>query len=361
MIPIAQPLIGEEEQTAVHEVLESGMLASGNIVRAFEEEFADYLGIEHCITTTSGTTALEVALRALGIGPGDKVLTTPFSFIASTNSIVYTGATPVFADIRPDTFNIDPEKIEAALRADSDIKALLIVHLFGQACNMDQIIPLVEKYHLLLIEDCAQSHGAMWKGKPVGTFGNVGCFSFYPTKNMTTGEGGAIVTHDANLAETCRLLINHGMAVRYHHDLIGYNYRMTNIAAAIGRCQLRKLDRFNQIRRLNGAILTEGIHHSDITTPFVQDDAFFVYHQYTLRIKNDKRDQFTDYLNANNIGYGIFYPLSIPEQKCYQRFGFNTVWPVTDLIKNQVVSIPVHPGLSEEDLDMIVQVVNKFQ
>lgn len=361
MIPIGKPLIGDEEKKAVMDVLDSGMIASGSVVHAFENEFAEYIGAKACIATTSGTTALEVGLRALGIGPGDKVLTTPFSFIASTNSILYTGADAVFADIDPRTFNLSAEAVEKALQENPGIKALQIVHLFGQACNMDEIMPLVEKYHLILIEDCAQSHGAQWKGKAVGTFGSLGCFSFYPTKNMTTGEGGAVVTSDPELEKQCRLLINHGMEVRYYHDQIGYNYRMTNIAAAIGRCQLKKLDAFNQMRIQTAAYFSQNMRNPLITPPFVQDGAKHIFHQYTLKVADGRRDDFVRHLETRNIGYGVFYPLTIPEQKCYADRGFPARWQTADDVKQQVVSLPVHPALSQADKDAIVEAVNQFR
>ena len=361
MIPIGKPLIGEEEKKAVLDVLDSGMIASGSIVHAFEKEFAGFIGTKASIMTTSGTTALEVGLRALGIGPGDKVLTTPFSFIASTNSILYTGAEAVFADIDPRTFNLSAQAVEKSLQENPGIKALQIVHLFGQACNMDEIMPLVEKYHLILIEDCAQSHGAQWKGQAVGTFGSLGCFSFYPTKNMTTGEGGAIVTSDPEVEKQCRLLINHGMEVRYYHDQIGYNYRMTNMAASIGRCQLKKLDNFNQIRISTAAYFGQNMRNPLITLPFVQDGAKHIFHQYTLKIADGRRDDFVRHLEARNIGYGVFYPLTIPEQKCYADRGFPTRWQAADAVKQQVVSLPVHPALSQADKEAIVEAVNQFR
>ena len=360
MINIAKPLMGEEEKQAVLDVLDSGMIACGSVVSEFEKEFADYLGVEYCTATTSGTTALEVALRALGIGKGDTVITTPFSFIASTNSIVYTGAEPVFADIDPRTFLIDPKEIEKAISEHPEAKALLIVHLFGLSCDMDAILEIVRKHHLLLIEDCAQAHGAEWKGKKAGTFGDAGCFSFYPTKNMTTSEGGAVVTNDPETARKCRLLINHGMEVRYHHDEIGYNYRMTNICGAIGRCQLRKLEKFNAARRKNAAFLSENISNPLVTVPFEPESAKHVYHQYTVKVAEGYRDAFVKHLQDNGIGFGIFYPLSIPEQKCYADRGFKTDWEITDGIKEQVVSLPVHPALTEEDLKEVVRVVNCF-
>ncbi len=361
MINIAKPHLGEEEKKAVAAVLDSGMIANGAVVTQFENEFAAYIGAKHAIATTSGTTALEVALRALGIGAGDKVLTTPFSFIASTNSIVYVGATPVFADILPDTFTIDPAAIEAELKADPKIKALLIVHLFGQACDMDRIMELVKKYNLLLIEDCAQAHGARWNGKMAGTFGDASCFSFYPTKNMTTGEGGAVLTDREDVAEKCRLLINHGMKVRYHHDIIGYNYRMTNLSAAIGLCQLAKLPDFNAKRRANAAKLSRLITNPLIVTPVIDPKSDHCFHQYSILVQDGHRDEFTAYLSANGIGFGIFYPLSIPEQACYAEFGFKTDYPVTDRVKTEVVSLPVHPSLSDADIETIAAVANQFQ
>lgn len=361
MISIAKPLIGNEEKEAVAEVLDSGMIACGNVVTEFEKEFAAYLGVDHCIASTSGTTALEVGLRALGIGKGDYVITTPFSFIASTNCIVYTGATPIFADIDPKTFCIDPVEIEKTVEAHPEAKALLIVHLFGQVCDMDAIMDIVDRHHLLLIEDCAQAHGAEWKGRKAGTFGNVGCFSFYPTKNMTTSEGGAVVTNDPEIAKNCRMLINHGMEVRYYHDEIGYNYRMTNICGAIGRCQLKKLDGFNAARRAHAAALSCLINNPLVTVPYVPEESNHCFHQYTVKVAAGKRDAFIAHLQANGIGFGIFYPLSIPEQKCYEPFGFNKQWERTDEVKEQVVSLPVHPGLSDEEIAEVARAVNTFK
>jgi perosamine synthetase len=361
MIYIAKPCIGEEEKEAVAKVLDSGMIACGAVVTEFEKKFAEYIGVGHGIATTSGTTALEVAIRALGLGEGDKILTTAYSFIASTNSIVYTGAYPVFADIDPKTFNIDLDDVENKLKEDKNIKALLIVHLFGQPCDMDRVMDIVKKYNVFLIEDCAQSHGALWKGKKAGSFGDVSAFSFYPTKNMTTSEGGAVLTDNSELARKIRLLINHGMEVRYHHDVVGYNYRMTNISAAIGLCQLEKLEGFNAKRNHNADFYNKNINNSLITVPYKPEEAHHVYHQYTVLVKDGRRDDFVKHLEANGIGYGIFYPLSIPEQKCYDDFGFEREFEVTDTIKKQVVSIPVHPMLTEEDIKTVVEVINSFK
>ncbi|MEA4853345.1 MAG: DegT/DnrJ/EryC1/StrS family aminotransferase [Christensenella sp.] len=360
MITIAKPQIGREEKDAVMEVMGSGMIASGSIVGEFEKEFASYIGMPYGVACTSGTTALEIGLKALGIGAGDKVITTAYSFIASTNGIVYTGATPVFADIDPRTFNIDIDSTEECLKQNPDAKALLVVHLFGQTCNMDRICELAEKYHVKLIEDCAQAHGAMWNDKKAGSFGDVSTFSFYPTKNMTTGEGGIVLTKDADVAEKARLVENHGMKVRYTHDIIGHNYRMTNIAAAIGREQLKKLDGFNDARRKNAEYYNDHISNTSVIVPKVAAEAKHVYHQYTIRVTDGKRDQLIQLFEQNQIGYGIFYPFSIPEQPCYKDMNFQTAYSVTDRIKKEVLSIPVHPGITEEDVKVVTEVINSL-
>ncbi len=361
MIPIARPIIGDEEKQAVLEVLDSGMIACGAVTTKFEEEFAAYIGAMHGIATNNGTTALETALRALGAGPGVKVLTTPFSFIASTNAIVYTGATPVFVDIDANTFNISPESIEAKLKEDPEIRILLIVHLFGQPCDMDAIMPLVKKHGLLLVEDCAQAHGAMWNGRKAGSFGDAACFSFYPTKNMTTSEGGIVLTSDSETARRCRMIINHGMERRYYHDDIGYNYRMTNMAAAIGRCQLKKLDGWNEKRRANAALYLEALAgETGVTLPGCPDKAFHVYHQYTIKAPADKRGGLIQKLEERGVGYGVFYPLSIPEQACYGGKYENAQTPVTDAVKKEVLSIPVHPGLTAEDAAQVAKAIREY-
>lgn len=360
MITIAKPQIGQEEKNAVMDVMGSGMIACGSVVAEFEQKFADYVGMKYGIATTSGTTALEVALRALGIGAGDKVVTTAYSFIASTNSIVYTGATPIFADIDEGTFDIDIDSAEKCLKANPDAKALLVVHLFGQTCNMDAVMALAKKYDVKVIEDCAQAHGAMWKGRMAGSFGDASTFSFYPTKNMTTGEGGMVLTNDEKVADQAKLLINHGMKIRYTHDIVGYNYRMTNIAAAIGLEQLKKLDRFNDARREHAAAYAKAISNPNIVVPHVDDNAKHVYHQYTIRVLNGKRDELIKLFEENGVGYGIFYPFSIPEQPCYKGLGFKTEYEITDKIKKEVLSIPVHPGLSMEEIAIVAAVINQL-
>lgn len=360
MINIAKPQIGQEEKEAVLKVMDSSMIACGQIVSEFEQSFAGYIGTKHGVATTSGTTALEVALRAMGIGAGDKVVTTAYSFIASTNSIVYTGATPVFTDIDPDNFNMSIESARKALQENPDAKAILVVHLFGQPCNMDAVMSLANEFGVKVLEDCAQAHGAMWNGKKVGTFGDAAAFSFYPTKNMTTGEGGIVLTDDDALANNARMLINHGMKIRYTHERLGYNYRMTNIAAAIGLEQLKQLNGFNDARRKHADYYNAHIEHSSVQIPVLQEGAYPVYHQYTIRVKDNRRDDMVKLFDKEGVGYGIFYPFSIPEQPCYKGMGFHAAWPATDTVKQQVLSVPVHPALTDAEVATVATVINSL-
>lgn len=361
MIPIAKPIISESEKKNIQKVMESGMLASGVFVKEFEEKFAEYNGSKYGIATTNGTTALHVALEAAGIKKGDKVLTTPFTFIASSNSILYCGGIPVFADIERDSFNIDPEDIKRKLEADPEIKALLIVHLYGYPCKMDEIMELVNKYNLVLIEDCAQAHGAEYKGKKVGTFGKASAFSFYPTKNMTTGEGGMVLTDNEEIMNKARLLVSHGSEKRYYHEVLGYNYRMTNLAASIGLAQLERLNEFNQKRRTNAAYLTESLQNLDwLTAPYCAPECHHVYHQYTVQVQ--ERKDFIQLLRENKIGYGIYYPLPVYRQPIYRTLGYDDIsLRVTEEISEKAISLPVHPSLTAEELETIVQVVRSFR
>lgn len=356
MIPIAKPLIGEEEKKAVLEVLESGIIAQGPRVKAFEEEFARMCGVKYAIATTSGTTALHVALLAHGIGDGDEVITSPFTFIASANSILYTGARPVFVDIDSKTFNIDPNKIEKAITKKT--KAIMPVHLFGLPCDMDPIMELAKRYNLIIIEDACQSHGAEYKGKKVGSFGT-GAFSLYPTKNITSAEGGMITTNDPVIAEKCNVIRQHGMRRRYYHDELGFNFRMTDVHAAIGLAQLRKLERFNEARIANAAYLSANLRGVEV--PFVPKNCKHVFHQYTIRVPNGKRDALQAYLTENQIGTSIYYPIPIHKQTFYvKELGYNQTLPEAEKAASEVLSLPVHPALTKEDLDKIILAVNSF-
>lgn len=355
MIPIAKPQIGDEEVAAVVEVLQSGALAQGKTVEAFEEAFAQYCGVKYAIATSSGTTALHIALLAHGIGVGDEVVTSAFTFIASANSVLYAGARPVFADIDPLTFNINPEQIETVITGRT--KAILLVHLYGLSSDMDQIMAIADKYGLVVIEDACQSHGSEYKGRKVGSFGT-GVFSFYPTKNITSGEGGMITTNDEVVAEKCRMIRNHGMRKRYYHEELGFNFRMTNVHAAIGLAQMTKLDKFNHIRQSNAQFLSEKLQA--VITPSVPADRTHVFHQYTIRVPNGKRDPLRTYLTEQGIGSEIYYPVPIHRQEVYTRLGYQLSLPETERAASEVLSLPVHPALTRTDLETIVLAINEF-
>jgi dTDP-4-amino-4,6-dideoxygalactose transaminase len=355
MIPIAQPMIGEEEKQAVLEVLDSGMLAQGPKVKAFEEAFAELCGVAHAIATSSGTTALHLALLALDIGPGDEVITSPFTFIASANSVLYTGAKPVFVDIEPATFNLDPARLEAAITPRT--KAIMPVHLFGLPCDMAPIMAIAQAHNLAVIEDAAQSHGAEYQGRRVGSFG-LGCFSFYPTKNVTSAEGGMITTNDETLAERCRLLRQHGMRRRYYHDELGFNFRMTDIHAAIGLAQLKKLWQFTTARVRHAEFLNKYLN--GVTTPTTPPGRTHVFHQYTIRVGQGRRDQVLAGLQERGVGCGVYYPVPIHQQRVYTELGDQGRFPEAERAAQEVISLPVHPGLSSADLETIVAAVNEL-
>jgi perosamine synthetase len=355
MIPIARPLIGDEEKQAVMEVLGSGVLAQGPKVRAFEEAFAEMCAVRCAIATSSGTTALHVALLAHAVGPGDEVITTPFTFIASANSILYVGARPVFVDIDPLTFNIDPARIEAAITPRT--KAIIPVHLFGLPCDMGAILKIAGKHGLIVIEDACQAHGAEHNGRRVGSFGT-GCFSLYPTKNITSAEGGMITTDDEEIAERCRVIRQHGMRRRYYHDEMGFNFRMTDVHAAIGLAQLQKLERFNEARIANARFLNERL--KGVTTPIVPKGYRHVFHQYTVRVADGHRDVALEGLKERGIGAGVYYPVPVHQQRVYVEQGYTGTFPEAERAATEVLSLPVHPGLSRADLETIVVAVNEL-
>ena len=356
MINMAKPVMGEEEKKAVIEVLESGILAQGPRVAAFEEGFAKMCSTKHAIATSNGTTALHIALLAHGIGAGDEVITPPFTFIASANSVLYAGGTPVFVDIDPRTFNMDPAKIEAAITPNT--KAILPVHLYGMTCDMGAIMEIAKAHGLAVIEDACQAHGAEFKGKRAGSFGT-GTFSLYPTKNITSAEGGMITTDDDVIAEKCQVIRNHGMRRRYYHDELGFNFRMTDVHAAIGNAQLAKLDDHNNKRCANARFYDA--HLKGVTTPFVPEGYKHVYHQYTLRVPDGKRDALREFLKEKGIGTEVYYPVPIHQQSFYmERFGSSQTLPVTEAAAKEVLSIPVHPQLSQEDLESVAGAINEF-
>ncbi|RLG14618.1 MAG: aminotransferase DegT [Candidatus Nanohalarchaeota archaeon] len=357
MIPVSKPLLDEKELGQITEVINSGMLAQGPKVKKFEDDFAKYIGTKHAIATNSGSAALHVGLLSAGIGRGDEVITTPFTFIATANSILYCNAKPVFADVNEGDFNIDPAKIEEKIT--SKTKALLAVHLYGQPCNMDKITDICNKHNLSLIEDACQAHGAEFNDQKVGSFGT-GCFSFYPTKNMTTGEGGMITTNSDEIAKKARIIRNHGSQKQYFHEMLGYNYRMTDIAAAIGISQLKKLESFIEKRISNANYMTNHLQKiKGIIPPKTFNNRRHVFNQYTIRITDDfpvNRGEIEKVLKSNDIGYGIYYPLPINRQPIYEKSN-NDNFPVSERLCNEVISLPIHPSLDESDLDNICTVI----
>lgn len=353
MIPIAKPIIGKEEQDAILEVINSGQLVQGARVQEFEKRFARLCGAEHAIATSSGTTALHIALLAHQIGAEDEVITSPFSFIASANCALYVGARPVFADIEPDYFTIDPSRIEE--RITSRTKAILPVHLYGQACDMDPILEIARKHNLVIIEDACQAHGALYKGRPVGSFGTA-CYSLYATKNITTIEGGMIVTNDAQVAERARLLRSHGSSRTYEHVALGYNMRTTDLNAAIGLVQLNKLQEWNSTRRENAAYLSANLDRiPGVVTPKTREGCEHIFHQYTIRIPN--RDAAAQKLREKGVGVGIHYPTPIHLQPFYKQLGYTDSLPVAESASREVLSLPVHPSLTKGDLDYIINTI----
>lgn len=349
MIPAAKPLIGAEERAAVDAVLRSGMIAQGPEVAAFEQEFSELVGGRYCVAVNSGTSALHLGMLAAGIKAGDEVIVPSFSFAATANAVGLVGAQPVFADIERGSFCVDPAAVEAALTPRTT--AIMPVHLYGHPAAMRELMAIADAHGLAIIEDAAQAHAAALDGTPVGAFGIVAAFSFYPTKNMTTGEGGMIVTPDAEVARMARLLRNQGMERRYENEVIGFNTRMTDIHATIGRVQLRKLAGWTALRQSNAAYLDS--HLEGVTVPPVAAGATHVYHQYTVRA--DERDALVDELTAAGVGSGVYYPTPIHR---LPSFGLTLDLPETEKAAREVLSLPVHPALSEQDLEDIAAAVN---
>jgi perosamine synthetase len=356
MIPISKPYLGQEEKTAVLGVLDSGMLAQGPCVAALETCFAAVCGVRHAVATSSGTTALHLALLAHGIGPGDDVVTTPFTFIASVNSILFTGARPVFADIDPETFNIDPLQVERAIT--SRTKAIMPVHLYGYVCDMDALQSMAHKHGLIIVEDACQAVGAMYRGRKAGSFGT-GVFSLYATKNVMAAEGGIITTNDEEVAERCRLLRNHGMKRRYYHEMPGYNFRMSDLHAAIGLAQIKRLEEFTRQRQANAAYLNG--HITKVITPGVKEQYSHAWHQYTIRVDHGRdRDAAVRQLNEAGVGTGVFYPVPAHRQEYVRRLLGEVSLPLAEKVASQVISLPVHPQLSQNDLELIVAEANRL-
>jgi perosamine synthetase len=352
IIPVAKPLVGRDDIRAVVKVMKSGGLAQGPQVSRFEREFSNFVGGRECVAVNSGTSGLHVALLSLGIGPGDEVIVPSFTFAATANSVSLTGGTPVFVDIDASTYNIDPKLIEAAITPRT--KAIQVVHLYGLPANMPPIIDIAKRHNLLIIEDAAQAHLAAIEGNPVGTFGDAAVFSFYPTKNMTSGEGGMAVFAQPEPARLARLLRNQGMEQRYQNEVVGFNLRMTDIHAAIGISQLAKVKNWTRKRQENADFLNLKIESAD--TPITPMGFEHVYHQYTIRIK-EHRDAFSKKLTELGIGNSVYYPTQVHKLSSFRR-SIDLVH--TQSATEQVLSLPIHPSLSKRDLKRIASAVNQI-
>ena len=351
-IPIAKPRINWREQLAVMRVLRSGSLAQGPEVKLFEEEFSKIVGDRECVAVNSGTSALHVSLLALGIGSGDEVILPSFTFAATANVVALAGATPVFVDIDPKTFCINADLIQSAISKKT--KAIIVVHLYGLAADMTKILEIAKINSLLVVEDAAQAHLASIDNKNVGTFGDAAAFSFYPTKNMTSGEGGMVVLKNSKDARICRLLRNQGMESKYQNEVIGFNLRMTDIHAAIGRCQLRKLSEATEKRIKNAQYLSQKLNSEFI--PYVPTGFKHVFHQYTVRVK-DSRNDFSVALQNMGIGNGVYYPTQVHK---LPSFDLDLILRETELATNEVLSLPVHPSLTKRQLTRICDSFNKL-
>jgi dTDP-4-amino-4,6-dideoxygalactose transaminase len=326
----------------------------GPNVKAFESETADYLGVKHAISCASGTDALHLALIAAGIKQGDEVITTPFTFIATAEAIRYVGAIPVYVDIRPDTFNIDPELIEAAIT--DKTRAILPVHLFGQPADMERIMAVANKHDLLVIEDCAQSFGADSNGKMTGGIGLAGAHSFFPSKNLGCyGDGGMITTNDDAIAEMLLMLRNHGSKERYYHDVVGYNSRLDELQAVILRAKFKHLPEYNQQRRRVAHRYSQNLAGSIATPPHEDGKGTHVYHQYTVLC--DNRDAVMKKLADNQIASAIYYPVPLHQQKVFADVCQDVHLPVTEDIAKRCMSLPIYPELKDEQVDQIVDVI----
>lgn len=387
-IPAAKPLIGEEEIAAVTEVMRSGMVVQGPQVKAFEEEFSVTMAPgTHAIAVNSGTSAQHIATLAaalLTVGetsegegtripaphllgadgqlPSDREVIVPsFTFAATANSVALSGARPVFADIDPHTFTLDPASVKASITERT--VAIEVVHLYGLPAAMDKIMAIAREHNLEVYEDCAQAHGATLYGQHVGTFGRWGSFSFYPTKNMTSLEGGMITTTDPDLARVCRLLRNQGMERQYANEVVGLNNRMTDVAASVGRVQLGKVGTWTEQRQRHAEVLNAGLSSlPDVRTPFVPEGARHVYHQYTICFEGasgDERDRIAQALREEwQIGTGVYYPIPNHRLSSLRSFAQGCELPATEKVVRECLSLPVHPSLSEADLERIIEGVS---
>ncbi len=351
--------IEEEINQAIAKVLQNTDFILGEEVGIFEEEFARYCGAQFAVGVDSGISALELALRAYDIGPGDEVITTANTFIATTSAISFTGAKPVLVDIDPQTYNMDIQAIEPAIAEYT--KAIIPVHIYGQPVDMDPIMEIAERNRLVVVEDACQAHGAAYKGRKVGSIGHVGCFSFYPAKNLGAyGDGGILVTNDPEIAEKVRMFRNYGQKEKYHHLFLAYNRRLDTLQAAVLRVKLRHLDKWNERRRNNANLYDHFLHNMDIATPFEAPYAWHVYHLYVIR--SVERDKLQSWLRFNGISTGIHYPIPIHLQQAYKDLGYQQGdFPVTEKYAGEILSLPMFPELTEKQIEFVCNKIKEFR
>lgn len=354
-------LLSDQVSQAVTEVLNSGQYIGGTPVKSLETQLAATLGVNHGVSCNSGTDALYLALRALNIGKKDEVITAPFTFAATAEAIALTGAKPVFVDIAATTFNLDLQQLEAAITPKT--KAIIPIHLFGQPVNMTELMKIAKKHHLWVIEDCAQATGATWENQPVGSWGDVGCFSFFPTKNLGgCGDGGALVTNDPKIAETARMLANHGQRKKYIQESIGFNSRLDALQAAILLIKLPYLDFWNKQRRE----IVKRYHDllsqvEKITLPSELDGGQGVWNQYTIRLSSQDRDQMRSHLQEEGIGSMIYYPFPLHLQPAYEDLGYQKGdFPISEQMAEEVLSLPMFPGLSHQEQEQVAVAIKTF-
>ncbi len=358
--------IKDEIDNAILSVLKSGRFILGDNVKKLEEDIAKFVGVKHGIGVASGTDALLISLMAIGIGPEDEVLTTPFTFFATAGSIVRLYAKPVFIDIDPKTYNVDPDKLERLLKTSYNpkMKAIIPVHLYGQCADMDPIIEIAKRYDLKVIEDAAQSLGATYKGRQSGSMGDIGCFSFFPTKNLGAyGDGGMIVTNDDELAERARILRVHGSKPKYYHSIVGLNSRLDEVQAAILNVKFKYLSRWIEERRKRAALYDELFEKElgdRVVIPYTPPYNYHTYHQYTIRVR-DNRDRLKEYLKERGIGTNIYYPLSLHLQECFENLGYREGdFPEAEKASREVLSLPMYPELKEDAQMKVVDEIKEF-
>ncbi|MEI9479411.1 MAG: DegT/DnrJ/EryC1/StrS family aminotransferase [Deltaproteobacteria bacterium] len=359
-VPLSKPYVDEEMKQKVLEVIDSGQYILGGQCKSFETEFAKFIGTKHAVLTSSGTSALFLSLKAMGVGPGDEVLVPSLTAFPTIEPVFHVGAQPVFIDI-DDVFGVDVKHIEKVIASRKQkVKAIVPVHLYGHPVDLDPILDLAKRHGLLVLEDCCQAHGAKYKGKRVGSMGVAGCFSFYPSKNLTVfGDGGVLVTNDDTIAATCRMLRDHGRKEKYEHELVGYNLRFNEIQAAVGRLQLKRLDGFNESRRQLARWYNEGLAGTPVITPKVKEWAEPVFHLYV--IQTDKRDALADYLKGKEVQTGIHYPIPNHQQPAVRNtLGVQPKLEKTEVAAGKILSLPMYPELKKEQVDYVCAMVKEF-